>query len=227
MPEFGDVAHVRTGTGAHVNPVADLNDAELLHGNRKEVHVGSFRWHDGVDFSSGHDVVRDLQSRINPIVGRCKKVVQHGFVKRNWVEINSRAIGVDLISDGSDAVKHFVRQPADEMLGGVHPHVSVAGCPIDGTSNLIANLQLMFGPHRVMNIATTTNLGDRDVSVWTGQRPSVPVLPSSKGVKQRAVQHHSVVVNFDNACIKRLSVSGLDVLEVQFDGHRPHGPRWL
>ena len=140
---------------------------------------------------------------------------------------------MDLISDGSDAVKHFVRQPADEMLGGVHPHVSVAGCPIDGTSNLIANLQLMFGPHRVMNIATTTNLEDRDVSVWTGQRPGVPVLPSSKGVKQRAVQHHSVVVNFDNekkeACIKRLSVRrcGLDVLEVQFDGHRPHGPRWL
>ena len=62
MPEFGDVAHVRTGTGTHVDPVADLNDAEFLHGNRKEVHVGSFRWHDGVDFSSGHDVVRDLQS---------------------------------------------------------------------------------------------------------------------------------------------------------------------
>ena len=60
MAEFGDVAHC-VPAQAHVDPVADLNDAELLR-NRKEVHVGSFWWHDGVDFSPGHDVVRDLQS---------------------------------------------------------------------------------------------------------------------------------------------------------------------
>ena len=134
---------------------------------------------------------------------------------------------MDLISDGSDTVEHLVRQPANEMLSGVHPHVGVTGCPIDGASNLIADLQLVFGPHRVMDVATTTNLGNRDVSVWTRQCSSVPVLPTSKGVEQCAVQHHSVVVNLDNACVKRLSVSGLDVLKVQFDGHRPHGPRWL
>jgi len=60
VTQFSDVAHVRARTRAHVNTVADLDDAEFLHACWKEVHVGPVSWHDGVDFVASHHSVRNL-----------------------------------------------------------------------------------------------------------------------------------------------------------------------
>ena len=60
VAQFSDVAHVRARARAHVNTVADLDDAEFLHARRKEVHVGPVSWHDGVDFVASHHGVHNL-----------------------------------------------------------------------------------------------------------------------------------------------------------------------
>ena len=67
--------------GAQVHTITDLNDAELLDAGWKQIHVGAFGGHDGVDFASGHDAIRDVQARINALVHSVKESLNHGFIK--------------------------------------------------------------------------------------------------------------------------------------------------
>mgnify|MGYP003316886390 CR=1 FL=1 len=68
-----------------------------------------FGRHDGVDFPTGHDAVRNVQTRIDSFVRRMDKVLEHDFIEGYWIEIDSRTIGVDLIAHRANTVKHFVR----------------------------------------------------------------------------------------------------------------------
>ena len=89
VPQFSDVADMRARTRTHVNPVADLDDAEFLHTCREEVHVGPVGGHNSVDFFASHHGVRDLQTSINSFVGRRNEVAKHGFIKGNGIEVNT------------------------------------------------------------------------------------------------------------------------------------------
>ena len=93
------------------------------------------------------------------------------------------------------------------MLRCVHSHVRIAGFPINGPPYFIANLQLMISPHGVVNVASATDLRYVEVAVWTSQHTRVPVLPATQWVKQRAIKHHLILINADDARIKSMSVA--------------------
>ena len=89
VTQFGDVANVRTRTRAHVNTVADLDDAEFLHACWEKVHVGPVSGHDSVDFIASHHGVRDIQTGVDSFVSSRNEVAKHGFIKGDGVEINT------------------------------------------------------------------------------------------------------------------------------------------
>ena len=102
-----------------------------------------------------------------PLTTSVHQPFHHGLVKRNRVEIDTRLFCMDLIANGSHAVKEFVSDTAHEMLGCVHAHVSVSSVPVNGTANFIANNELMFGFYRVMDIASAANFLHVDIAVGT------------------------------------------------------------
>ena len=167
MAQFTDVADVRPCARAHVDTVADLDDAEFAHTRWKKIHVGAVGWHDRIDFISSHDGISYGEVFIYSCIRGFNKVGKHLLVKGNRVEINTRAVGMNLISNRSYAVEHLVGQTAHQMLSSVHAHVSVACGPIDGSADFITNLELVPVFHRVVDVATTTNFGNKYGPVWT------------------------------------------------------------
>ena len=57
------------------------------------------------------------------------------------------------------------------------------------------------------------------VTVGACKYTGVPVLTPAQRVEEGSIENHLVVFNLDHLCIKPMSVTGFDALEVEFVGH--------
>jgi len=221
VPEFCKVRDVGSRTRAHVNLVTDLNHAKFPHAFGQQIHVGAVWRHDGVHGFTGHHRFGNLQAFIDALVGCLNQLLQHDVIKSDGIEIDAGTVGVNLVTNRSNAVEQFVGEAADEVLGRVHPHVGVPGLPIDGPANFVTDLQLVVSTHRVMHRLPSANLRHLHVTVWSLEGSRVPVLAASQWIKERPVKHDVAAFDRRYGRIKSAMIAVLEVFEVQFDRHDP------